>query len=137
MRACTCPSTSVDLKAGVVTGTMNSSHAHEQGTAAPVAADNTEHRKKYSRVLTRGGKSRALVTPELREADAATVDGDTKQRQLELHAPVLEHPPPLNLDGARERHVGLLLYRAMTMRRACGPDDLGDEEQVLWGNGER
>ena len=89
-------------------------------------------------MLARRRKSRALVTPELREADAATVDGDTKQRKLELHAPVLEHPPPLDLDGAGERHVRLLLCRrGVTMRRACGPDDLGDEEQVLWGNGER
>ena len=83
----------------------------------------------YSRVLARRRERRTLVAPELREAGPAALDGNTEERHLELHAAVLEHAPPRDLNGARERYACLCPGRRFG--RHCGPYDFRNEQEVL------
>ena len=127
---------------------MNSNNASMIRLEVSMRGDHTKYHEKeeprrpnkkereHSRMLAHRRQRRVLLLPELRQTNPTAVHRHAQQRQLELHPPVLEHPPPLDLDGAGERHVRLLLRRrGVTMRRTCGPDDLGDEEQVLRGDG--
>lgn len=95
-------------------------------------ATRASRRKRHSRMLTHRRQRRLLLLSELRQAHPAPVHRHAQQRQFQLHTPILEHPPALHLDCARERDRLLLRRRCRYHCRVHGgPEDLRDEEQVL------
>ena len=103
------------------------------GTQTRSRTKRTHDEKRHLRVFALRCQRRALVAPELRHTDPASVHCHAQQRQLEFHASILEHPSPGHLDLAREWHLFRGRPAPLRVLSRCRTQDLRQPPKVLRG----